>query len=48
MPVIVNTPVVARIGFDPDRPGGQPISSEQAVDEALTALQEDQVTKHMD
>lgn len=39
VPVLVNTPVVARIGLDRMGLPTDPISPEQAVDEALTALQ---------
>lgn len=38
MPVLVNTPVVARIGLDKIGLPAEAISPEQAVDEALTAL----------
>jgi len=44
VPVLVNTPVVARIGLDRIGPPTDPISPEQAVDEALTALQANQAT----
>jgi hypothetical protein len=40
----VNTPVVARIGLDRVVLSADPISPEQAVDEALTALQANQAT----
>ncbi|HEX5299892.1 MAG TPA: SDR family NAD(P)-dependent oxidoreductase [Streptosporangiaceae bacterium] len=39
VPVLVNTPVVSRIGLDRMGLPADPISPEQAVDEALTALQ---------
>jgi|SRR5579859_31790 len=44
VPVLVNTPVVARIGFDRIGLPAEPISTEQAVDEALTSLLANQVT----
>ena len=44
VPVLVNTPVVARIGLDRMGLPADPISPEQAVDEALTALQANQPT----
>jgi len=44
VPVLVNTPVVARIGLDRMRLPADPVSPEQAVDEALTALQANQPT----
>ena len=44
VPVLVNTPVVARIGLDQIGLPDSPISPEQAVDEALTALQAGQAT----
>jgi hypothetical protein len=44
VPVLVNTPVVARIGLDRIGLPADPISPEQAVDEALTALQANQAT----
>ena len=44
VPVLVNTPVIARIGLDKMGLPAQAISAEQAVDEAITALQQDQVT----
>jgi hypothetical protein len=44
VPVLVNTPVVARIGLDRIGLPAGPISPEQAVDEALTALQANQAT----
>lgn len=44
VPVLVNTPVVARIGLDRIGLPADPISPEQAVDEALTALQAGQPT----
>ena len=44
VPVLVNTPVVARIGLDKIGLPAKPISPEQAVDEALTALMENRVS----
>jgi hypothetical protein len=44
VPVLVNTPVVARIGIDKIGLPAEPISPEQAVDGALTSLLENQVT----
>jgi uncharacterized protein len=44
VPVLVNTPVVARIGIDKVGLPAELISPEQAVDDALTALLENQVT----
>jgi short-subunit dehydrogenase len=44
VPVLVNTPVVARIGLDKIGLPAEAISPEQAVDEALTALLANQVT----
>src|SRR6185437_16921769 len=38
VPVLVNTPVVARIGLDRIGLPAEAITAEQAVDEALTAL----------
>jgi hypothetical protein len=43
-PVLVNTGVAARMGIDAVPLPAGPISAEQAVDEALTALQEHQAT----
>jgi hypothetical protein len=40
----VNTPVVARIGLDRIGLPAEPISPEQAVDEALTSLLANRVT----
>lgn len=40
VPVLVSTPVVARIGLDKLGPPAGPITPEQAADEALTALAE--------
>lgn len=42
--VLVNTPVVARIGLDKIGLPAEAISPEQAVDEALTALLANQAT----
>ena len=44
VPVLVNTPVVTRIGLDKMRLPANAISPEQAVDEALTSLVENQAT----
>jgi short-subunit dehydrogenase len=44
VPVLVNTPVVARIGLDKIGLPAGPISPEQAVDEALTSLLANQTT----
>src|SRR5512146_1557995 len=44
VPVLVNTPVVARTGLDRIGLPAEPITPEQAVDEALTALQASQAT----
>lgn len=44
VPVLVNTPVVARIGIDRVGLPAEAISPEQAVDEALTSLLANQVT----
>jgi hypothetical protein len=44
VPVLVDTPVVARIGIDQLGMQAELISTEQAVDEALAALQEGRVT----
>jgi uncharacterized protein len=44
VPVLVNTPVVARIGLDKIGLPAEAITSEQAVDEALTALLANQAT----
>jgi short-subunit dehydrogenase len=44
VPVLVNTPVVARIGLDRIGLPAEAISPEQAVDEALTALLANQAT----
>ena len=44
VPVLVNTPVVARIGIDKIGLSAEAISAEQAVDEALTALAESRAT----
>jgi short-subunit dehydrogenase len=44
VPVLVDTPVVARIGLDRIGLPAEPISTEQAVDEALTSLLANQVT----
>lgn len=44
VPVLVNTPVVARMGIDGNGMGVEPISTEQAVDQAITALLTDQST----
>ena len=44
VPVLVNTPVVARIGLDRVGLPAKAISPEQAVDEALTALLANQAT----
>jgi uncharacterized protein len=44
VPVLVDTPVVARIGLDKLGLPAKPVSPEQAVDEALTALVANQVT----
>jgi len=44
VPVLVDTPVVARIGIDQIGLPAELISTEQAVDEALTALLANQVT----
>jgi short-subunit dehydrogenase len=43
-PLIVNTGVVARMGIDAVPMQAEVISAEQAVDEALTALQENRAT----
>jgi len=43
-PVLVNTGVVARMGIDAVPLPARPVSAEQAVDEAPTALQEHQAT----
>jgi short-subunit dehydrogenase len=43
-PVLVNTGAAARMGTDAVPLPAGPISAEQAVDEALTALQEHQAT----
>jgi hypothetical protein len=43
VPVLVNTPVVARIGIDKIGLSAEAISPEQAVGEALTALAEGRV-----
>jgi short-subunit dehydrogenase len=43
-PLIVNTGVVARMGIDAVPMPAEPISAEQAVDEALTALLENRAT----
>jgi short-subunit dehydrogenase len=43
-PLIVNTGVVARMGIDAVPMPAEPISAEQAVDEAFTALQEHRAT----
>jgi len=44
VPVLVNTPVVARIGLDRIGLPAEAITAEQAVDEALTALVANQVS----
>lgn len=44
VPILVNTPVVARIGLDRIGLPAEPISPEQAVDEALTSLVANRVT----
>jgi short-subunit dehydrogenase len=44
VPVLVNTPVVARIGLDKIGLSAEAITPEQAVDEALTALVANQAT----
>jgi uncharacterized protein len=44
VPILVNTPVVARIGLDRIGLPAEPISPEQAVDEAFTSLLENRVT----
>jgi short-subunit dehydrogenase len=44
VPVLVNTPVVARIGIDKLELSTEAISPERAVDEALTALLANRVT----
>ena len=44
VPILVNTPMVARIGIDRTGLPGELISTEQAVDEALTALVANQMT----
>jgi short-subunit dehydrogenase len=44
VPLLVNTPVVTRMGLDAVRMPFNPISAEQAVDEALTALLENKPT----
>jgi short-subunit dehydrogenase len=44
VPVLVNTPVVARIGLDKIGLSAEAITPEQAVDEALTALLANQAT----
>ena len=44
VPVLVNTPVVARIGLDKMGLPAEAISPEQAVDEALAALLANRVT----
>ena len=44
VPVLVNTPVIARIGLDKMGLPAKAISPEQSVDEALTSLQDNQAT----
>jgi short-subunit dehydrogenase len=44
VPVLVSTPVVARIGLDKLGLPAEPITPEQSVDEALTALAEGRVS----
>jgi hypothetical protein len=44
VPILVNTPVVARIGLDRIGLAAEPVSPEQAVDEALTSLLANRVT----
>jgi hypothetical protein len=44
VPVLVNTPVVARIGIDKIGLPAEPITPEQAAGEALTALAEGRVS----
>jgi uncharacterized protein len=44
VPLLVNTPVVARMGFDSVKLPIEAISAEEAVDEALTALLENRPT----
>jgi short-subunit dehydrogenase len=44
VPVLVSTPVVARIGIDKIRLSAEAISPEQAVGDALTALVEGRVS----
>ena len=44
VPVLVNTPVVARIGLDKLGLPAEPITPEQAAGQALTALAEGRVS----